>query len=72
MNKIEQNWLNNYSLLKAYIEEHHHLPGKTRIENRGLLNWWKYNRKLIKAGKMDEERMKMLEELSNMREKVGG
>lgn len=42
------NWLANYNALKAYINEHHHLPDKHRVEFRGLLNWAKYQRKRIK------------------------
>ena len=64
----EQKWHENYERLKAYIVEHHHLPDKKKVENRGLLNWWKYNRKLVKLGIMDSERMAMLEHLSNMRD----
>ena len=40
MNRDEQ-WYNNYALLKAFIEETGHLPNKKKVENRGLLNWWK-------------------------------
>lgn len=67
MTKNEQRWHENYDLLKSYILEFGHLPSKRRVENRGLLNWWKYNRKLIKAGKLDEERAALLQQLSDMR-----
>ena len=69
MNRDEQ-WYNNYALLKAFIEETGHLPNKKKVENRGLLNWWKYNKKLIKAGRLDAERMQLLDELSNMRTSI--
>ena len=69
MNRDEQ-WFYNYALLKAFIEETGHLPNKKKVENRGLLNWWKYNKKLIKAGKLDVERMQLLDELSNMRTSI--
>lgn len=69
MNRDEQ-WFYNYALLKAFIEETGHLPNKKKVENRGLLNWWKYNKKLIKAGKLDAERMQLLDELSNMRTSI--
>lgn len=69
MNRDEQ-WYNNYALLKAFIEETGHLPNKKKVENRGLLNWWKYNKKLIKAGKLDAERMQLLDELSHMRTSI--
>lgn len=68
--KRGQNWLEKYELLKAYVEKNKHLPGKRRVENRGLLHWWKYNRKLILKGKLDEERQRMLQELSDMREYI--
>ena len=54
--------------MKAYILEHRHLPGKRNVENRGLLNWWKYNRKLINHGQIDPERQRLLAELGNMRD----
>ena len=41
----EQKWQENYAQLKRYIEEHRHLPDKKKVEFRGLLNWWKYNKK---------------------------
>lgn len=66
--KRSQNWFRNYEFLKAYVKENKHLPGKRRVENRGLLNWWKYNRKLILQGKLDKERVQMLDELGQMRD----
>lgn len=58
----------NYNMLMAYVKEHHHLPDKKKVENRGLLNWWKYNKKCIKQDKLDERKVAMLVELSNMRD----
>lgn len=46
-----------------------HLPDKKKVENRGLLNWWKYNKKCGKLGKLSEERADMLQILSDMRDK---
>ena len=48
----EQRWQENYDQLKAYVLEHHQLPNKKKAENRGLLNWWKYNQRLIRQGKL--------------------
>ena len=67
--KNEENWLRNYELLKAFVREWHHLPSKRRVENRGLLNWWKYNQKLIRADKISEERISLLKEIESLREK---
>lgn len=65
--KNETRWLENYEQLKLFIQEHGHLPNKKKVENRGLLNWWKYNQKLIRRGALDEERCQMLQRLSDMR-----
>ena len=46
--KNEEKWLANYKALKAYIDEHHHLLDKHKIENRGLLSWWKYQMKILR------------------------
>ena len=43
--KSDLKWQENYEQLKDYIVKHHHLPNKKKVENRGLLNWWKYNKK---------------------------
>ena len=61
--KSEENWITNYEALKTYIDEHHHLPDKHRLENRGLLNFSKYTRKKIKEGTLDEEKRVMFEAL---------
>lgn len=63
MAKNDEKWLANYEALKEYIDEHHHLPDKHKVENRGLLNFSKYTRKKIKEGTLDEEKRVMFEEL---------
>lgn len=65
--KSDLKWQENYEQLKDYIVKHHHLPNKKKVENRGLLNWWKYNKKLVRLGKMDAERVVLLEELNQLR-----
>ena len=63
----ETKWLAKYLQLKEYVEQHHQLPDKKKVENRRLLNWWKYNKKLAKQGKLSEEKLRMLQELSDSR-----
>ena len=65
--KSDLKWQENYEQLKDYIVKHHHLPNKKKVENRGLLNWWKYNKKIVRLGKMDAERVVLLEELNQLR-----
>ena len=66
----EETWNKNYQALKAYVEEHKQFPDKKKVENRGLLNWWKYNQKLIRRGALDDERCQMLQRLSDMRTSI--
>lgn len=70
----EESWQQNFELLKAYVEERHHLPDKKKVENRGLLSWAKYQRKRIKAGALEVEKVRLLEELmeSRLKDHIGG
>ena len=74
ISKSEENWITNYEALKTYIDEHHHLPDKHKVENRGLLSWWKYQMKKKKAGTLTDEQERMLQELAESRstEHTGG
>lgn len=63
----ETKWLAKYQQLKDYVKQHHQLPDKKKVENRGLLNWWKYNKKLAKLDKLSEEKLRMLQELADSR-----
>ena len=63
LSRRESVWNTRY----AYIEEFGQLPDKRRVDNRALLNWWKYNRRLLKNGKLDKGRMLLITNLGNMR-----
>ena len=49
--------------MKTFIETNKRNPSKHRMEEHDMLNWLKANRKLMNAGKMKPERIKMFEEL---------
>lgn len=71
----EERWNTFIADLSAYIEEHHHLPDKHKVENRGLLNQVKYARKKVKEGKLRDDQVQELEEILNLRhldEHTGG
>lgn len=67
LSRRESIWNTRYAELKAYIEKFGQLPDQHRVDNRALLNWWKYNRRLLKNGKLDEERTLLIINLGNMR-----
>ena len=61
--KQDERWLARYNEMKSFIETNKRNPSKHRMEEHDLLNWLKANRKLMNAGKMKPERIKMFEEL---------
>lgn len=66
----ESRWNQNYEALKQWTLEHGHFPNRAKIEGRALLNWYKYNAKLIKQGKLSPEREQMIHELEEIRSGV--
>lgn len=67
MTKNEVKWEANYDALYEYISMHGHLPDKKKVVDRRLLNWWKYNKRLLKQGKHPPERAERLVRLGEMR-----
>lgn len=59
----DERWLARYNELKTFIETNKRNPSKHRMEEHDMLNWLKANRKLLNAGKMKLERIKLFEEL---------
>ena len=74
--KNNEKWLANYEALKAYIDEHHHLPPKNApLGAKYLLNFAKYVRRTVKEGTCDEWKKVMFEGLMSerwMEEHTGG
>jgi hypothetical protein len=70
MSKTDESWLANYEAMKAHVIETGHFPNK----HDRRLNWYKYNVKLIKQGKLSAEREQMIHELEGLRsgEHTGG
>lgn len=66
--KRNDRWHLLYEATKDYVVEHHQLPDKHKVENRALLNWWKYNMKKARLGKLSEEKMALLQKISELRE----
>ena len=61
----------DYQAISYYADPLAKKPSEEKKEeSRGLLNWWKYNKKRIKQGKMDQRRIEMLQKLSDMRDEA--
>ncbi len=64
----ERMWREKFAKIEAYINEHHHLPSKKKKDHMDLVNWWKYNVRLAKRGKLSEARLQKLRALSESRD----
>lgn len=64
----DEKWMARYEEVVRFIEANHRNPSKHRIEEHNMLNWLKASRKLINAGKMKPERVKMFEMLQKLME----
>ena len=62
----EERWMAKYEEIMAFMAENHRRPSKFIDEERGMRNWWKHNRKLLKAGKMAPERVEMMGKLVDL------
>ena len=62
-------WLAKWQEVIDFMETYHRNPSKHRIEEHLMLNWIKHNRKLMNAGGMKEERVKLFRELLNIGER---
>ena len=62
----EERWLARYEEVVGFVEANHRNPSKYVDEERGLVNWCKHQRKIINAGGMKEERVKMFEKLQKL------
>ena len=62
-------WLAKWQEVIDFMETYHRNPSKHRIEEHLMLNWIKHNRKLMNAGEMKEERVKLFRKLLNIGER---
>jgi hypothetical protein len=63
-------WLSKYHQLLVFIESNHRNPSKHNPEKRGLYyNRLHHNKKLLRSGKMKENRVEMFEKLLALMER---
>ena len=58
-----------YNEVMAFIEREHRNPSKYVDAERGLRNWVKQQKKLMNAGALEGQRLKMFNELLGLGEK---
>ena len=59
----EERWMTRYKEVVRFIETNHRNPSKYVGAERELVNWMKQQRKLMNAGDMKSERVKLFEKL---------
>ena len=59
----EERWMIHYNEVKSFIETYHRNPSKYVDSERGLRNWVKQQKKLMNAGALEGQRLKMFNEL---------
>ena len=62
-------WLTKYNEVMDFMQKNHRNPSKHRLEEHQMLNFVKYNRKLMNAGKMKESRVELFDKLLELGEK---
>ena len=55
----DEKWKAKYDEVVSFIETNHSNPSKHRIEEHGMLNWVKQQRKLSNAGKLKPDRVEL-------------
>jgi hypothetical protein len=54
-------WLLRWQEYMSYLEANKRRPSKYHVEDKRLVNWLKYNRKMSRNGKLDEVRKEKLD-----------
>ena len=65
----DEKWNQRYQEVVDFIETNHRNPSKYVDSERGLRNWVKQQKKLMNAGALEGQRLKMFNELVGLGEK---
>ena len=65
----EERWLKRYQDVMDFIEKNHRNPSKYVDAERGLRNWVKQQKKLMNAGALEGQRLKMFNVLLGLGER---
>lgn len=63
-----EKWQAKYDEVVSFIETNHRNPSKHRIEEHGMLNWVKQQRKLSNVGKLKPDRVEVFKKLLELTE----
>ena len=61
--KQDDRWMEHYTEVMTYMEQHQRRPSKHREDDHQMLNWIKYNKKLIARDKLSAQRVQLFRQL---------
>ena len=64
----EDRWELHYKQVQEFMQKTKRRPSKHHLEDHRMLNWIKYNKKLIALGKLTEERVAKFNKLLSLAE----
>lgn len=57
---FDEIWLLKWHEYMSFLKENKRRPSKYHVEDKHLVNWLKYNRKLFNKNKLDEVKMEKI------------
>ncbi len=64
------NWHFKYRSVWTFVQIHRRYPSRHHPEEHILLNWMKYNRRLINKGLLSEDKILLLKKLEELRKGI--
>lgn len=66
----DEQWDLNYEQMMTFMETYHKRPSKHKVEEHGMLNWFKYSKKMIAKGKFSPQRVERFAKLLEVAESL--
>lgn len=62
----ELQWSRKYNMVWKFVEQNHRGLSRHRIEEHNMLNWMKFNRKMLKVDKLQGEKREKFQKLVDL------
>lgn len=59
----DESWNKKYNELWQFVTDHHRGPTRHHLEEKRMLNWLKYNRKLLNKDELSPDKKLLIERL---------
>ena len=64
--KRDESWNKKYNELWQFVADHRRGPTRHHLEEKRMLNWLKYNRKLLNKDELSPEKKLLIERLKTL------